>query len=179
MTNDQFWDIIEQSRNGLPHPILTDDVKEKQRATLTALLKTMTPTEIAAFDAVMNTIHKQSNHWELWGVAYIIGGGCSDDGFEYFRRWLLSQGRETFEQAVRDPDGLVAILPVGDDYDLDHEEFFHVAGVVYEDRTGNELPYDVSEIGEDTRGDGWDEDDLPTRFPRTWAKFGREADADS
>jgi len=26
------------------------------------------------------------------GAAYIINGGCSDDGFEYFRRWLVLQG---------------------------------------------------------------------------------------
>jgi hypothetical protein len=29
---------------------------------------------------------------ELWCAAYIVSGGCSD-GFEYFRCWLISQGK--------------------------------------------------------------------------------------
>jgi hypothetical protein len=31
--------------------------------------------------------------WDLWGLAYQLNGGCSDDGFVYFRCWLLGQGR--------------------------------------------------------------------------------------
>jgi len=33
--------------------------------------------------------------------------GCSDDGFEYFRCWLISQGKDVFENALRNPDSLV------------------------------------------------------------------------
>jgi hypothetical protein len=38
-----------------------------------------------------------------------MNGGCSDDGFEYFRAWLLAQGRDTFEKALEDPDTLAAL----------------------------------------------------------------------
>jgi hypothetical protein len=47
----------------------------------------------------------------LWAAAYVINGGCSNDGFEYFRGWLIVQGREVFEHVVADP-GTLADLPV-------------------------------------------------------------------
>lgn len=46
-------------------------------------------------------------------AASLILGGCSDDGFEYFRGRLIAQGREVFERSVADPDSL-ADLPVMD-----------------------------------------------------------------
>jgi hypothetical protein len=39
----------------------------------------------------------------------IFGGWCSDDGFEYFRLWLIGQGRVIFERAVTMPDSLAAV----------------------------------------------------------------------
>ncbi|WP_342210876.1 LysR family transcriptional regulator [Streptomyces sp. DH-12] len=50
-------------------------------------------------------------HEPLWAAAYVINGGCSDDGFDYFRGWLIAQGREVFERAVARP-GALADLPV-------------------------------------------------------------------
>jgi hypothetical protein len=31
---------------------------------------------------------------DQWGAAYLANGGCSDDGFDYFRGWLIGQGRK-------------------------------------------------------------------------------------
>jgi Protein of unknown function (DUF4240) len=47
-----------------------------------------------------------SYDWGLWGAAYVIDGGCSDDGFDYFRAYLISRGRAVFEAAMADPDSL-------------------------------------------------------------------------
>jgi hypothetical protein len=47
----------------------------------------------------------------LWAAAYVINGGCSDDGFENFRSRLITQGRQVYERTVADPDTL-ADLPV-------------------------------------------------------------------
>ncbi|MBC8139329.1 MAG: DUF4240 domain-containing protein [Fibrella sp.] len=181
MTQDVFWDIVEQSSDGSPPGIVDEDVNDRQSAKLTTLLETLSSEEIVAFDTVMHTVHRQSNHWDLWGVAYIISGGCSDDAFEYFRRWLLAQGRETFEQSVCDPDSLAEIIETANDTEPDFEGFFYVAAEVYEAKTGADL-YDIPpKSGEEPeaeetepRGDRWTEEDLPQRFPKTWAKFGWE-----
>ncbi|MBC7804993.1 MAG: DUF4240 domain-containing protein [Akkermansiaceae bacterium] len=185
MTEDRFWDIVNQSRDGVRPGTVDEDANDRQSAKLTSLLETLSPDEIVAFDTVMHAVHRRSNHWDLWGVAYIISGGCSDDAFEYFRRWLLAQGRETFEQSVRDPDNLAQIIAIDNDMEPDFEGFFHVAGDVYEAKTGKDLNdvfpnivYEGESDASEPQGDRWDEDDLPQRFPKTCAKFGWEEDAE-
>ena len=38
--------------------------------------------------------------------------GCSDDGFDYFRGWLIARGRQAFDQAVADPDALANLAVI-------------------------------------------------------------------
>ena len=63
--------------------------------------------EIIEFDRIFMTLYCESYSWNLWGAAYVINGGCSDDGFDYFRAWLIAMGRSVFERAVRDRDAEV------------------------------------------------------------------------
>jgi hypothetical protein len=42
----------------------------------------------------------------------VINRRCSDDGFDYFRSWLMLQGRETFGRAVAAPDSLADLAAV-------------------------------------------------------------------
>lgn len=113
---------------------------EIQSAKLATLLGALSPEEIVAFDAVLRSIHQRSDHWDLWSVAYIIiNGGCSDDAFEYFRRWLLAREREVFERTVRDPGGLAESIPADNDYEPDFEAFFYITDDVYEAKKGNRL----------------------------------------
>ena len=66
------------------------------------------------------------------------------DGFDYFRGWLILQGREVFEHIVADPDAL-ADLPViraqapGAAY-LECEDTLYIASRAYRAATGEELP---------------------------------------
>ena len=45
--------------------------------------------DIIEFAKIFNTLYANSYQSNLWAVAYIINGGCSDDGFDYFRGWLI------------------------------------------------------------------------------------------
>ncbi|WFE14091.1 DUF4240 domain-containing protein [Bacillus atrophaeus] len=36
--------------------------------------------------------------------------GCSDDTFDYFRGWLIAQGKETFEEVLDDHEYLAAYI---------------------------------------------------------------------
>lgn len=71
--------------------------------------------------------------------------GCdSEYGFAEFRAFLISLGQEWFERILLDPDALAELpawpekdgyaYPFVEDYDL-------IAGQIYEDRTGEELPF--------------------------------------
>jgi len=41
---------------------------------------------------------------KLWAAAMM--NGCSDDSFDYFRGWLIAQGKDMYFAAPRDPDSL-------------------------------------------------------------------------
>jgi hypothetical protein len=70
-------------------------------------------------------------------VAY-LEGFCSDDGFTYFRFWLVLQGRDVFETVLADPEYLGEIKV--NDLDMEAEDFMGVAHAAYETRTGAEMP---------------------------------------
>lgn len=44
------------------------------------------------------------------GAAFVVMGGCSDDGFDYFRGWLISRGEEVFNQVIKNPEFLAEYL---------------------------------------------------------------------
>ena len=48
-------------------------------------------------------------------MAIKLMDGCSDDGFEYFSRWLVANGKERYEKALADPSSVPAFYDgIGD-----------------------------------------------------------------
>jgi hypothetical protein len=45
----------------------------------------------------------QSYNYRLWEAVYALNGGSSDDVFEYFRSWLISQGKNKFYWTLKFP----------------------------------------------------------------------------
>ena len=97
MTLDEFWEHVHKSKRANPR---------EHADTLIQRLSKLPPEEIVDFDHWWNLMKFEADLWEVWGAAYIIGGGCSDDGFSDFRSWLVLQGRETFQVVVANPDAL-------------------------------------------------------------------------
>jgi hypothetical protein len=96
----QFWSIIESGGSeALEHP-------ERQLEEVRERLSGLPLEGLLDFHRLFNRLMDDAYIWDLWGAAYLINGGCSDDGFAYFRSWLISRGRVTYEAAVRDPDSL-------------------------------------------------------------------------
>lgn len=121
---------------------------------------------------------RDSYTWDLWGAAYVANGGASDDGFEYFRCWLISKGRRVFEQILRDPDSLADFIAEGETGDFEFEEFAYVARNAWSKKTGNdwnEMPVVANMIyNADPKGTPFSEDpnELRRRFPKLWRRFG-------
>jgi hypothetical protein len=166
---EEFWNIVQGSRRG---------DRPAQLEALRAELRRRTPEEVVQFQRRFEREMERANTWDLWGAAYVLNGGCSDDAFEYFRSWLIAQGREAFERALADPDCLAdlpaAAAAAADDEGVFFEEYAYVAGKVHEEKTGKSIPGGGEETGAEPRGTSWSEsgDDLKNRFPRLWAKFG-------
>jgi len=169
MTNEEFWDIIASSK-AASHGTFDGHVQS-----LTSYLSGLAPDEVADFQRIFAECMDRAYSWDLWGAAEIIGGFCSDDGFIDFRSWLISMGREVYEQALADPDSLADIAPgpnaaKGPFF----EEFAYVAGSVHEEMTGEDIPFSPWGLLSEPTGEPWTQDinELSRRLPRLWAKYG-------
>jgi hypothetical protein len=174
MDTDRFWSIIESSRRGLSSARPEGNM-EQQVAKLGDLLAGLSPTEIIEFWNQFNQQFDRAYRWDLWGAAYIIADGCSDDGFTDFRSWLISMGRQVFEKTLSDVESLADVADAPGVEDVFFEDFRYVPAHVYEELTGLELPAYPSPSPSEPEGEAWDEngDDLERRFPRLWAKYQR------
>jgi hypothetical protein len=161
MTIDEFWTTLA----GLDPESATEE--------LSGRLEKLSASEIAEFQAHFTRVHRQAYDWLLWGAAYLIDGGCSDDGFTDFRYGLISRGRDFFETALQDPDSLADRL--SDDDFIPNEELGYVASQVYEAKTGEEMPYpDLPPIG-DPKGEDWDFDNpelCAQKLPKLFRRYG-------
>lgn len=173
LARDGFWNIIDHSAASEANP-------DTQLADLRASLSRLSPSQIADFERIFDETMRQSYSWDLWGAAYVANGGASDDGFEYFRCWLISKGRKVFERVVADPDSLADLLASGEGVgDLEFEDFAYVARETWAARTKrdwNEMPV-VANMAYDKKPSGvpFSENpaELARRYPKLWKRFGR------
>lgn len=129
MTNTEFWKHIAASKGQA-------NSAGERPAALRLILSDLEPEEIIEFAEQYSDQIIQAYTWKLWGAAYVIMGGCSDDSFDYFRDWLISEGQEVFELAPIEPESL-SLLPKLDEPEL--EDMRYVAGDVYENKTGKQM----------------------------------------
>jgi hypothetical protein len=172
---DRFWTLVEAATNaGGPGC-------EQQAAALAAALGRLPPSEILAWRRIQDELMAESYRWDLWGAACLMMGGCGDDGFDYFRGWLLTQGRGTWEAALQDPDGLATHPGVVDQQDdFWCEPILYAAADAYQACTGQPFPFEVAgrvlarlnARPARPSGQEWDFDDdeeMRRRYPRLWA----------
>jgi hypothetical protein len=163
MGEDRFWALIAAS-----HKTAGGDTGRQEKA-LEAQLQKLPVQELITFQNRYYQLRGAAYTWPLWGAAYIINGGCSDDGFCYFRDWLIAQGPDVYRQAVADAEWLVNLEPTDE---MEAEGMAYVADSVFEERTGEELPAEFVENTE-ISGPEWaeDGDDLAQMFPKLWVKY--------
>lgn len=180
MTEERFWELIEESRRGAE---LGEEGWEQREETLKNALVALGAEEILSFQFLFNRMRNRAYRWDLWAVAYIVEGGCSDDSFEYFRNWLVAQGREPFERVLADPGAIASLVPL--EGPCEWETFGYVAGAAYQQATGKSGWEDFyAAVAEDTEepwksdpdGEAWTEEDLPALFPELWEEYGWDDD---
>lgn len=159
----ELWDIVEAARADGAEPHV---VAERVRAALAAR-----PAEdIYRYLEQQSALMQRSYSWALWGAAYVANGGCSDDGFDYFRGWLIAQGKDAFERALADPDSIVELVDEPDTADC--EDMIGAPVLAYKDVTGD-YPSGPRTVLP-ALGEGWDFDDeaeMKRRYPRLWEKL--------
>ena len=173
MTHDQFWHLIANSRSDFD-PSRSDGNMALQAERMEQLLSALPAAEVVEFARIFTQLYFAAYRWDLWAAAYILGeGGCSDDGFMDFRYWLISMGRDVYEAAMADPQSLADVADQPGVETIWFEEFGYVADRVLELKGVAErsLPPGVEHPAKPA-GERWEDEDLPRRFPRLWAKYG-------
>ncbi|MFI1225086.1 MULTISPECIES: DUF4240 domain-containing protein [unclassified Streptomyces] len=112
MDINEWWGLVERARDAAgDRADDRDPPDDPLPGALTRVLATLEPAEIVDFAVTAEEVTDSAYRWPLWNAAYLIEGGCGDDGFMDFRDGLVLLGREVFTRAVADPDSLAA-LPV-------------------------------------------------------------------
>ena len=173
MTEEKFWRLIERSRRDFDSE-RRDGNMERQLAILEEQLSELSSDEVRSFNSLLTQVFHRSYRWDLWGAAHVIGSGCGDDGFDYFRYWLISMGRKVYEDALADPESLATSSAQPDVEVVFFEEFSYVANIVLEKR-GDETEYGETESWPARpAGRKWTTQELPTRFPKLWDVYGEQ-----
>ncbi|WP_274562696.1 DUF4240 domain-containing protein [Streptomyces spiramyceticus] len=172
MDETEFWEIIDSTREAAE-----GDPEEHADLLVEALVR-RDPDSVLDFARHFEVRYNRAYRWDLWGAAAVLLDGASDDVFDYFRCWLIGQGREVFEGALHDPDNLADLLDEFDEeVDGDGEELGYAADEAYEQLTGAVAPdLGVPAQTPEPEGTPFDfEDDgaLADRFPRLWERFGQ------
>jgi hypothetical protein len=168
MDLEGYWQLVSTARTAAGEPTSVDDVADR----VVDLLVDQGASAIRDADTQFMTLAARAYGWPLWGAAYVMNGGCSDDGFDYFLGWLVGQGREVFERAVLDPESLADVVTADQD-GFQSEDFQGAALTAAHRLTGN---YDTgaSYVERSQLGEGWDFDDeteMRIRYPRLTGLF--------
>ena len=177
MDEEQFWAIVQTAVDEAG-----DDEDEYLEVAKRELSK-LSLKEMIGFRLRTDKLLYDSYTSEMWCAGYLMNGGCSDDGFEYFRLWVISRGRKVYEAAMANPDNLIDYI--GDDAEMDFFEFelfWYVALEAFEEAVDSELYDYIDDENFKTREGNypnfefnWEEDEpesMQKLCPRLFEKFG-------
>jgi hypothetical protein len=172
MRTDDFWAVI--GRATADRPASPAEVAKRAAADLA----TRDPEEIVAWGRHLDKVMVASGTENLWAAAYLINGGCSEEGFDSFRGWLIAHGREAVARSVKSPDSLADVPAVRAAAEngavFEAEEVLSIAADAYQQATGSEMPAEERPVTRPEAGDLWDFDDeeeMRRRLPKLSALF--------
>ena len=160
MSEILFWELIEQSRTKSDSDSeFLDILKDK--------LEAMSAPEIKKFQKLLLETTNELEHWDVWALAYIVRGGCGDDGFDYFKAWVIAKGKEAFESVkgmqIEKFQNLF-------EEDPQFEEFMYVAQEAYANKKYEEMPLPRVRVKE-LEGKKWEEESICKSYPELCALF--------
>lgn len=106
MNKEEFWKTIESVNHSVPdgnHEMVAKQMCEE--------LLHYSPQDILDWHLILREYTNAAYRNDLWAACTALGAHSSDDGFIDFRTWLISQGKDIYMDAMRDPDTLAANPP--------------------------------------------------------------------
>lgn len=126
-----FWNIVDSSLKNTKN-------QDDQESFLVEEIEKLTPKQMIGFRLRTDKLLYDTYNSQMWCAGYIMNGGCSDDGFEYFRNWIISRGKDTYYKAKENPDSLISEF-IEDEEFYEFKSFWYVALTAFENKTGKEL----------------------------------------
>jgi hypothetical protein len=161
-----FWSLIEETRSAAGNDT------GRQSELLKNRLAQLSPQAIVEFARIRHSLDQRAYSFDLWGAAYVIEDGCSDDCFRDFRGYVISLGRAPYENAIKDPDSLASVAQDAEKGDWENAD--NVAPDAYSSVTSDDFPLDSSDLSGRPSGSPFNENDtagLARRYPRLAARF--------
>ena len=170
MEESEFWELVDAAREA------AEGDPEEQADLLVERLLELDPETVLDFARHFEARYNRAYSWDLWGAAWVLLDGASDDAFDFFRCWLIGQGREVYEGAVHHPDSLADLLDDFDEeLDGDGEELGYAADEAYEQLTGTVAPdLGIGPAASEPEGTPLDLENervLAERYPKLWERF--------
>ncbi len=120
------------------------DDQDKTLKWLEGSLTAMGPQQAQNFHEIMHGYVELADQYGLWTAANIMLDGCSHGGFNYFRAWLVWQGKDIYMAALKDPDSLTDVPVHGNGR---FESLSYVGAYAYEKLTEKDV-YDATDWDE-------------------------------
>jgi len=105
MNKERFWELIDDARQA------TDDWKSMFEP-LMDRLSGLDEQDIVRWGHIFDEYLALSYKDKLYAAAYVMQNGCSYDSFDYFRGWLIAQGKDVYFKALAEPESLVNVQSV-------------------------------------------------------------------
>jgi hypothetical protein len=166
MDDAAFWRLIADTRAAAGNDT------GRQSELLDARLRQLPAQQIVAFERIRRGLDQRAYTWDVWGAAYVVEDGCSDDCFRDFRAYLISLGQGPYETALRDPDGLAPTVQDAENGDWQNAD--DPAPDAYQGVTGQDFPGDSSDLSGNPQGTPWDDNHIEAlvqRYPWLAARF--------
>ena len=163
MTREAFWEVLDAAMAGAAfvRSALPDALRDE--------LLGQSEEEVADFIRHFHDARVEAYRWELFGAAWIAGGGASEDDFGDFRDWLISLGREVFDDVLHHPERLLNHADPAELRDPFDPDVRGAAFDAYLELTGVDAPEQlIRPHPAAPAGRRWEPDDLPRLFPRLW-----------
>jgi hypothetical protein len=174
MNPETFWSIIGSAKG-------TGGDEDHGRR-LMRTLKKLPAAEIVDFHVYYRHFHDQAERGEVWAAGVLLNGGHgSDDGFEYFRNWLIGQGREVYEGALLNPDSLADVEVESDERTWAEWEYHGcAASEAYKSKTKSDLgeaaALRLTKAGLSTPDFNWQDYEnefMQQNLPRLWTLWSK------
>lgn len=131
LNEKKYWKIVSKS-------LINSRSENEQEDKLKIIISTLSSKEMIGFGLRTHKLLKDTYTSKMWCAGYLMNGGCSDDGFEYFRSWIISRGKEVFYEAKENPDNLISEFS-SFKFEYEFENFQYVSFEPFKLKTGKDI----------------------------------------